>query len=128
MGLFDKFRKKADPEPTADNSYELWINIPEKSVKVELTGNMQEFKDDLRLEQVGNSIKMMQGNKVLYEVGNRAKAYKELELYVPYGIYRATVAKHKGDYGYYYRSKILFKLKRTEGQRIAGEAIARMLP
>ena len=124
MGLFDKLKRKKETPPSPDDSYELRVNLTEKSIKVESPENQEKYGGGLKLIDDGKAIKMLQYDTVLFEVGNRSKAYKEVKPYVPYGVYLVVLARRKGDYGYYYNVRMLFKMARTEGQRIASEIIA----
>lgn len=104
MGLFSK--KKTEPEPEPKRMI-YFANIPEKACRTEISDdeNGTYFKG-CHLWAEGNKLRAFQGDKVLFEVTNRSKAYGELEHLIGKQLAHISMTKKESDYGVYYRATV----------------------
>lgn len=104
MGLFSK--KKAEPAPEPKRMI-YFANIPAKACRTEISDdeNGTYFKG-CHLWAEGNKLRAFQGDKVLFEVTNRSKAYGELEHLIGKQLAHISMTKKESDYGVYYRATV----------------------
>lgn len=116
MGILDKLLKREAPqeqEPkykyTEVPGVDLWVNLTEKNVKAKI-GDIAftEFKDCYIWEEE-KLLKGIQGDKVVFEITSRSKAYKELQPYARQKAEAVRINRETGDYGDYYRAHIIIK-------------------
>ena len=113
MGLFSK---KPEPqtqtpvksEPTIERPVEtIYLNIPEKGVRVELVEESAYFKYG-SIKQADDRILIISSGILLAEVSKKTKAYSEIEPKVGHGCIDITIEAKNGDYGPYYRIRLKF--------------------
>lgn len=132
MGLFDRL-KKAATEPIGGQKKEpekrngvadpdeivgmtTYVNLTAKNVMVEVTNE----GDDGQCFNGGyvwvedNLIQVKQGEKVLFEVTPRSKAYKELAPLARRKLRYVVIKEQDGDYGKYYRARLKYDATREE--------------
>ena len=113
MGLFGKKKEQEPPKPQEELNFRTeWekvkVNITDKMLRVELEGDIASAgytsikEDNDRIRIVSNGI-------IIAEVGKRGKAYKELEPYIGMGAEKIEIEAKTGEYGDYYRLKLVFK-------------------
>lgn len=115
MGLFDKAKKVAAPEPVTEPEikYEteeetVWVNLTENMVSVELDGDDAYLKY-AEVKENGDKIRIVSGGIILAEIGKRGKAHKELEPYIGKRADFVSLKPRTGEYGDYYSMKLVFK-------------------
>lgn len=113
MGLFGK---KKEPEPQKPqeelNFHTEWekvtVNLTDKMLRVELEGDTASA-GHTSITESNDRIRIVSDGIIIAEVGKRGKAYKELEPYIGKGAERIEIEARTGEYGEYYRLKLLFK-------------------
>ena len=113
MGLFSK---KPEPQPQTAAKSELvierpietiYLNIPEKGVRVQLVDNAASFKYTA-IRQAEDRILLVSCGILLAEVTKKTKAYSEIEPKVDHSALDAVIEAKNGDYGPYYRIRLRF--------------------
>lgn len=115
MGLFDKFKKKAEPAdelPVEKVTYRNFVNLTAKNVKIAIDD--ETYVEKVYLWEDDKTIKGMQGENVIFEVTSRSKAYGELKPFARRKLKHITLYKRQGDYGDYYRMGFAIELDREE--------------
>ena len=84
-----------------------FANIPAKACRTEISDdeNGTYFKG-CHLWAEGNKLRAFQGDKVIFEVTNRSKAYGELEHLIGKQLAHISMTKKESDYGVYYRATV----------------------
>ena len=134
MGLFDIFKKKeALAEVTAvnitpvaedkrfENCYFQEINLTEKNVKIDFDEEEKLVKGTCYLQTAHGNIQLYEEDNLIFEVGKRGKAYKELEPFIGRNVWYVVLKKRHGDFGMYYRATIKHKISKEEAQKILDE-------
>lgn len=105
MGLFKRAKAK-DPEPqnlpeTVGHIY--WTNISGTACRTDVAeGEEGTYFKSCHLWAEGGKLRAFQGEKLLFEVTNKSKAYTELEPLVGKQLKHIVMRKKQGDYGWYY--------------------------
>ena len=113
MGLFSKKpdsqpQTPAKSEPVIERPVEtMYLNIPEKGVRVELVEDTAYFKY-ASIKQAEDKILIVSSGILLAEVSKKTKAYSEIEPKVGHSALDATIEVKNGDYGPYYRIRLKF--------------------
>ena len=111
MGLFSKKQpqeqQKADP--VVKNKWErISVNLTDKMLRVELDGDTART-GHTSIKQRDNFILLVADGIIIAEISKRGGAYKELEPYIGNEADHMEIEAKEGDYGYYYRTSLLFK-------------------
>ena len=120
MGLFKRKEKEPAPEervirPTDLVGVGIDANLTENAVKVSVPDDEEGLLiKNVYLWQEDDTIKGLQGDKVVFEVSKRSKAYKDLEPVARKKTSYITLKKKKGDYGIYYRLRAKVEMTREE--------------
>lgn len=128
MGLFDKFKKamtepigaarkepEREPEPKALYNATTTVNIPERSVKIEVPDDNEGATIDGVYFWEGEGVmRGLKGDEVIFEVTKRSKAFDDLQKLARKKVKSVTLLKCSGDYGPYYRLKIRREVTREE--------------
>lgn len=115
MGLFSK---KQEPQPQApapatapvvERPVEtIYLNIPEKGVRVELVEETAHVKY-ANIELKDDKIQIISSGRILLaEISKKTKAYAEIEPKIGHRCYDVAIEAKTGDYGLYYRLKLRF--------------------
>lgn len=118
MGLLELFKKKEEKplreEPNLVNM-STKVNLTEKSVKVKVPDDEEgEMIRGVYLWQDEGVIRGLLGEKVIFEIGKRSKAYDELQPFVRKKSNYVLLKKCHGDYGVYYQLKVSVRVTREE--------------
>ncbi len=137
MGLFDKLKKaqsstetpvqqKAKVEPDCyyekggykfhfpvneeekTSGWSVSVNLSDKNLKNEIAD--QAYIKNVYLWHEDGLIRCLEGERVVFEVTNRNKAYEELLPYAKRTAKSVTVTKRNGSYGVYYSTNIKFEV------------------
>ena len=113
------FPKEGDePNWTINETF----NLTEKMVKVDVpfrirvegvpleAGKDYYTEKDIYLWEEDGLIRAMKGQKVIFEVTKRSKAYKEMLKYARRKASRLSIWEEVGDYGKYYRARLHFDI------------------
>ena len=98
------------------------VNLTEKNVKIAVEGDKEVVKGTCYLQSANGNIQMYETDRLIFEVGKRSKAYKELEPFVGQNVWYVVLEKRDGDYGVYYRATIKHKLSKAEAEEILNKA------
>lgn len=139
MGLFDKFKKEqpkaapvqpAPPKPKVEpdkyfekGGYKFhfpvdesektagWtvsVSLNDKNLKMAVAD--QEYVKNVYLWHEENLIRGLEGDKVIFEVTNRSKAYAELLPYARRKAKGVTITKREGAHGTFYSVSVKFEI------------------
>ena len=117
MGLFKKKAPaKAAPAPEPETKRVIkHVNLPKTSPRVEVSDEDEgSYFKGCHLWKDGNKIRAFQGDKVIFEVTNRSKAFGELEKYAGRQLDHIVLRKKEGDYGIYYLASVAFQASEDE--------------
>ena len=116
MGLFSKKsepqpqpQEPAKTEPTFVRETEtVTLNVTEKGLRVELVGD-NAYIGYAEIRQADDKIQIVsQGRILIAEISKKTKAYSEIEPKVGKSCDSVTIDAKTGDYGPYYRVKLVF--------------------
>lgn len=129
MGLFD-FRKKPKPDTQAESAtietlqvdnmkfhfpasddepalqWSMFVNMSEK----QLNADDGELIKNVRLKADGNRITGTKGNRTVFDIDKRSKAFKELEPFAGNTAEAVSIKKKDGQYGTFYKVRITFRI------------------
>lgn len=88
----------------------LWLTLNEKNVKCKVKDN-QSF-DNVYIWEEEKSVRALIGDKILFEVTNRHKAYKELKPFFRMKARFVRFEEKEGEYGKFYKTRVMFDLGR----------------
>lgn len=85
------------------------VNLTEKNVKVPLDQDGRIFVKGLYLWEEEGLIKGLNGDKVIFEITKRSKAYNELLPHARKKTKHCEITQRDGAYGKYYYAKLVFE-------------------
>lgn len=94
-----------------DMLIECWVNLTEKNVKVDVPEEGLNIKNVYMWEDE-KTIRGLVGDKEIFEVTSRSKAFSELKPAGRHKAYSVLFLQRSGDYGKYYRVRFRFEVVR----------------
>lgn len=122
MGLLNLFKKKEEPKELDPNmllNHSTTANLSEKAVKIDVTDDEEgTVVEGVYLWEEEGLIRGLVGNKVIFEVTKRSKAYEEIKPWARKKAESIVLQKRQGDYGTYYRLRLRRKITLAEWEEM----------
>ena len=122
MGLFNFLKKKDKPaelDPNMLLNYSTTANLTEKAVKVAVADDEEgTLIKGVYIWEEENLIRGLVGDKVIFEVNKRSKAFEEIKPWARKKADSIVLQERQSEYGTYYRLRLRRKITLAEWEEM----------